>query len=205
MTPKFELDLTSKFYIRKLPKSFINELSLDVNINYVIDPQLSLDIKSPIESFTNYNVIFSKRKHEFHTEISIGNVAKIPGKITFYDFGISSIEMYSRSTLSSTSPTCTLNGKIHTGFIFINEKFVHNFGEGILKYENSCEMKIEWSKFSLVKIQFSFKVAFEWDKRNEMIYSNVLAESINVPISQWLYSKILNNFEIYLHKISEFF
>lgn len=195
MKPKFDLEFSSNFYIKKLPTSLINEMKLDVKINYVIRPQLSLQIHRQIK-FERKDFEFSIQKYEFETQVSIGNVAKIPGKISFYDFQVESLKIHSKSSLKSLrilntlTKSCSLKGKIETGFMFLNEKIIQNFGEGVDKIiDSSCQMIIDYSSYSYVKIKFSFKVEFEWDKRRDITYSSVFTSSSYAPISQWLSSR----------------
>lgn len=191
MKPKLDLQLSSNFYMKKLPGSFINELKLDINVNYVINPQLSLQIHRPIENFeSNNNFQFSKLKYEFETEILIANVVRIPGKISIFDFQVESLKIQSNSNLDTKTESCHLKGKIETGFMLLNEIIIHNSGEGITKRtDSSCKMTINYSKFSYVKLKFSFKIEMVWDRRMEIIYSSIVTPPSNIPISQWLTSK----------------
>lgn len=191
--PKFHLQFKSHFYMNKFSKSSITEMVMNVKIDYKIIPQVSLEILQPIESKLNFE--FSKEKREFETEISIGNVARIPGRISFYDFRVKSIKIFSEfvsgaKMLKISTESCYLKGKIDTGYRFLNEKIINNIGQGIVKEtDSSCKMSIDFSTYSSVEIQFSFKVHIEWDKRKHILYSYFINPLYDSPLSEWLLSK----------------
>lgn len=192
ISPKFNFNLSSTLYLKNWNKIGLNHLKLDLSLDYDIQTKLFIQIKSKIDNYLIKNIL-SKDSFQFQTEFQVSDVMKIPGKITILDFGIESLEIRSRSSISGSTDSCSLKGKIDTSLIFSQGKKIYNGVQRIIKKQSFCKMKLSWSRYSDITISFQFTVNFELDKRNEITFKKLIDKSTDkkslLSANEWLLSR----------------